>query len=295
LESFESSLSGAAQNTWARLQGFGSAIASSLNDLYETFRPYAPYITMAAGVVLVVAGSFVTFGAAAPAGAALAGGTVAGAGMGASIGVGLGSVGLGLGLEAFAMRNLGIMNYPQQPSFEEKHTMQYTEQQTLETRASKGSGHHGEDVAEEQLEQVEITRDRIVETGGLKHTAREEKAKEWLKKQGEKEVYDHQQDQWGVRPSNSIRGKKGEIFVCRPDRVSENYILEVKIGQETDWRRCFNQAVDYLELASDINQGKTLIYWFDEKPRPGHWWGTIIDMLRDNDMNVKVIIKFGDG
>jgi hypothetical protein len=256
LESFESSLSGAAQNTWARLQGFGSAIASGFNNLCETIRPYAPYITMAAGVVLVVAGSFVTFGAAAPAGAVLVGGTMAGVGMGASIGVGLGSVGLGLGLEAFALHNLGIMNYPQQLSFRERHTQQYTQQQTLESKMEKGSGHYGEDAAEEQLEQAEITRDRIVETGGLYHQRAEKQAKEWLKKRGETEIFG---PIWHVGSRSYHREQ--------PDLTSENYIVECKTGRErsTDEIMHFwDQANEYPELAE--KEGRKLVIWIDKVP-----------------------------
>jgi len=272
LGSFASSLSGAAHNTWARLQGFGSAIASGFNNLYETVRPYAPYITMAAGVVLVVAGSFVTFGAAAPAGAVLAGGTVAGVGMGASIGVGLGSVGLGLGLEAFALHNLGIMNYPQQLSFRERHMQQYTQQQTLESKMEKGSGHYGEDAAEEQLEQSELIRDRFVQTG-QKHQEVEKWAKERLK--GENQTIQRE----NKYERDPVTGESLSSY-GKPDISTEKYIVECKQGTNEEFQRYYrseDQAKDFVELVKELgNRGveKTLIYWFFDYPE-SKWEQTI--------------------
>jgi hypothetical protein len=286
LESFESSLSGAAQNTWARLQGFGSAIASGFNNLCETIRPYAPYITMAAGVVLVVAGSFVTFGAAAPAGAVLAGGTVAGVGMGASIGVGLGSVGLGLGLEAFALHNLGIMNYPQQLSFRERHTQQYTQQQTSEMINEKGSGRYGEDVAEEQLEQAELAKDRIMTwSGGNDHRIAQLQAERWLKEVLKQKNIDKDVE------LDLINEKTREIKKCRLDIISEDYIVECKTGteQKSFIERFYNQAEKYLKLAKQ--EGKTLIYWFLEKPSP--YRKKLWDFIHWLDAN-EIDYEFGD-
>jgi hypothetical protein len=293
LESFVSSLSGAAHNTWARLQGFGSAIASGFNNLCETIRPYAPYITMAAGVVLVVAGSFVTFGAAAPAGAVLAGGTVAGVGMGASIGVGLGSVGLGLGLEAFALHNLGIMNYPKQPTFAERHTTQYAEQQTLETTKEKRDTTYGsgEDVAEKQLEQTEFVMDRVIEPhGGPEHEKTVDLAKKRLIEKGETIQRENKCERDPVT---------GEILPARlygkPDISTKNYIVECKKGTRDEVVRygcgAKEQAEDFLRLIERLKESevkKTLVYWFSKYPDPSSGWGPIIDMLKANGALIRV-------
>jgi len=157
----------------------GTASTSSSSSKSSDSGSYAPYVA-AVAIVLIVVVSVISLGFMAP-GAATIG---AGVGISASQGAGI-AVGAGIGFGAYAMYNLGIMNYPKQPTFAERHTQYYPEQKNLETDAQKGSGHYGEDVAQEQLGQVEIRKDSIIQPGGPNHEKLVKEAEEWLKDKGQ--------------------------------------------------------------------------------------------------------------
>jgi len=261
--SIVSSLTTATENTWARLQGFSSAISNGIDRVVEAVKPYTPYILMAACIALIL----ITSGLAAPAEVAVGGvGLSQGAGL---VGGGV-TVGYGIYQLQYQIHNLGIMNYPKQPSFVSKHT-QYIQQSTSEIKNEKGSGTYGVDPAKEQLDQADIRKDSVIETGGLAHQRAEKQAKEWLKKQGEKEI-------------NGPIWHEGSRSYYReqPDLTSENYLVECKTGRErsTDEIAHFwDQANEYPIIAE--KEGRKLVIWLDEVPPKGNedYW-SIINWLR---------------
>jgi hypothetical protein len=261
-------------------KGTASTSSNSKTDGSSNANSYAPYVA-AVAIVLIVVVSVISLGLMAP-GAATIG---AGVGISASQGAGI-AVGAGIGFGAYAMYNLGIMNYPKQPTFAERHTTQYTQQQTSEMINEKGSGRYGEDVAEEQLEQAELAKDRIMTwSGGNDHRIAQLQAERWLKEVLKQKNIDKDVE------LDLINEKTREIKKCRLDIISEDYIVECKTGteQKSFIERFYNQAEKYLKLAKQ--EGKTLIYWFLEKPSP--YRKKLWDFIHWLDAN-EIDYEFGD-
>jgi hypothetical protein len=276
------SLTSATANTWARLQGFASAIDNGLNKIAKAIKPYTPYISMALCLALVVSSVF-TLGAMAPA----TGAAMTGAGISLGQGAGLAGMGVGIGYGIYQlqyqMHNLGIMNYPQQPNFDAKHT-QYIQQSTSEIKDQKGSGTYGVDPAQEQLDQADIAKDRIIEGPGHDKSVRQAKA--WLKAQDEKII------RQGKAEPDAEMEKHNFIFNLLqygyPDISTKHYIVECKTGEEYELSYAQSQADCYMQLAERV--GKRLVYWFFRHPDQGSSWWKIIHELEESGN----IVEFGD-
>jgi len=188
----------------------------------------------------------------------------------------------------YAVRNLGIMNYPQQPAFEARHT-QYTQQSTSEIKNEKGSGTYGVDPAKEQLDQADMGKDSIIQPEGPEHERAREQARTWLEKQGqtiERERSCERDPKTGWTLPQRYYGK--------PDIITKDYIVECKKGTSDEVWDELGQVEKYLRIIRYLkSEGvkKTLVYWFLNKPDPDSDWKSIIDILEANE----VVVMYGDG
>jgi len=271
-----SSFTSATENTWARLQGFSSALSNGLAKAGAVVKTYMPYIVPAVIATIVLISVLIC----PPVAPAV---TEAGmAGMGMSLGgaglVGAG-VGVGVGYGIYQLHNLGIMNYPQQPGFEAKHT-QYIQQSTSEIKDEKGSGTYGVDPAKEQIDQADIGKDKIIQ--GEKHEKVRERAEAWLKEQDEPVL---RRDK--AEPDPEKPGKKLSQYGL-PDISTKHYIVECKLGEDIELTYADSQKQNYMQLAERV--GKRLVYWFLRHPNPGSRWWQIIHELEEWGC----IIVYGD-
>jgi len=266
-------------NAWARLQGLGSAIGNGIDKVRVAVKPYTPYIVGATCIAIILVSMFFTGGATAPTAPTI----LAGGGVSISIGQGASLVGTGIvvtGLGLYTAHNLGIMNYPRQQSFEAEHT-QIIEQSTSELREEKGSGHYGEDVAQEQLEQVDIGKDRL--TQGEKHDKSVEQVEAWLKEQDEP-ILSRGKSEWDPVCTKDRLSKYGY-----PDIITKDYIIECKVGEDRELAYSKPQIKDYTQLAEIV--GKRFLLWFFKHPEPGSRWWQIIHELEECGW----LVEYGDG
>ncbi|MBO3804253.1 MAG: hypothetical protein JTT11_10385, partial [Candidatus Brockarchaeota archaeon] len=186
--------------------------------------------------------------------------------------------------KVYKLRNerRGIIDYPEQPDFESRHGGYYAGQQTFGGMKPKESGRYGEDVAEEQLQQVELSRDRIIEPEGDVHFAVRNIARLWLLSRGE--TIQRENDYEPNPISGLALTEYGKL-----DISTQNYLVELKKGTIDELDRAERQALRFIALRDELREKgakKTLIYWFAQEPTNLRW-RKIIRILKDNGVKIK--------
>jgi len=272
-----SSFTSAIGNPWAKLKAVGNGI----DRMGAAIKPYTTYIAAATCIAIIFVSMFFTYGATAPA----APGIMAGTGLSLSQGAGIAGGILVGGITLYAAHNT-FMNYPKQPSFGVEHTQIIQQPQTSEIKDEKGSGTYGEDVAQEQLEQAEIRKDRIYQTGTKEHQEAEQKLRELIKELGGKNI-------GGPKLYRGNYLHDGRDFERYPDVTSDRFIGEAKRGMEKtndEFQHIWEEV--YKDISLQERDGLQAVWYILKKPPADNVeWQNIITML----MNNGVIVRIGNG